>query len=101
MPDERLLSISSSSHLTPDDVARHSFGTVRRGFDPNEVRAFLESLAVSLRGVAERERQLLDEVADAEHRASNPVLDEATLTAAVDTLSMCSVSSSSRSMVAA
>ena len=83
MPEERLLSISSSSHLTPDDVARHSFGTVRRGFDPNEVRAFLESLAVSLRGVAERERQLLDEVADAEHRASNPVLDEATLTAAV------------------
>jgi len=83
MPDERLLSISSSSQLTPDDVARHSFGTVRRGFDPNEVRAFLESLAVSLRGVAERERQLLDEVADAEHRASNPVLDEATLTAAV------------------
>lgn len=83
MPEERLVSISSSSHLTPDDVARHSFGTVRRGFDPNEVRAFLESLAVSLRGVAERERQLLDEVADAEHRASNPVLDEATLTAAV------------------
>ncbi len=57
MPEERLLSISSSSHLTPDDVARHSFGTVRRGFDPNEVRAYLESLAVSLRGVAERERR--------------------------------------------
>ena len=83
MPEERLLSISSSSHLTPDDVARHSFGTVRRGFDPNEVRAFLESLAVSLRGVAERERELLDQVAEAEHRASNPVLDEATLTAAL------------------
>jgi vacuolar-type H+-ATPase subunit E/Vma4 len=33
--------------------------------------------------VAERERELLDEVAEAEHRASNPVLDEATLTAAV------------------
>ena len=85
MPEERLVSISSSSHLTPDDVARHSFGTVRRGFDPQEVRAFLESLAVSLRGVAERERQLLDDVADAEHRASHPVLDEATLTAALGT----------------
>jgi len=77
------MSISSSSHLTPDDVARHSFGTVRRGFDPNEVRAYLESLAVSLRGVAERERQLLDELADAEYRASHPVLDEPTLTAAL------------------
>ncbi len=79
------MSISSSSHLTPDDVARHSFGTVRRGFDPNEVRAYLESLAVSLRGVAERERQLLDELSDAEYRAAHPVLDEATLTAALGT----------------
>ncbi len=77
------MSISSSSHLTPDDVARHSFGTVRRGFDPNEVRAYLESLAVSLRGVGDRERQLLDELADAEYRAAHPVLDEATLTAAL------------------
>ena len=77
------MSISSSSHLTPDDVARHSFGSVRRGFDPNEVRAYLESLAVSLRSVAERERQLLDELADAEYRAAHPVLDEATLTAAL------------------
>ncbi len=77
------MSISSSSHLTPDDVARHSFGTVRRGFDPGEVRAYLESLAASLRGVAERERQLLDELSDAEYRASHPVLDEATLTAAL------------------
>jgi len=79
------MSISSSSHLTPDDVARHSFGTARRGFDPNEVRAYLESLAVSLRGVAERERQLLDELSDAEHRAAHPMLDEATLTAALGT----------------
>jgi DivIVA domain-containing protein len=83
MPEERLLSISSSSHLTPDDVARHSFATVRRGFDPGEVRAYLESLAVSLRGVAERERALLDELSEAEHRAAHPVLDEATLTAAL------------------
>ncbi len=85
MPEERLLSISSSSHLTPDDVARHSFGTVRRGFDPNEVRAYLESLAASLRGVAERERGLLDELSEAEYRAAHPVLDEATLTAALGT----------------
>ncbi len=79
------MSISSSSHLAPDDVARHTFGSVRRGFDPDEVRAYLESLAASLRGVAERERQLLEELADAEHRAAHPVLDEATLTAALGT----------------
>jgi DivIVA domain-containing protein len=85
MPEERLMSITSSSHLAPDDVARHTFGSVRRGFDPNEVRAYLESIAVSLRGVADRERELLSELADADHRAANPVLDEATLTAALGT----------------
>jgi len=79
------MSISSSSHLAPDEVARHSFGSVRRGFDPGEVRAYLESLAAGLRGVAERERQLFQELAEAEHRAANPVLDEPTLTAAVGT----------------
>jgi DivIVA domain-containing protein len=85
MPEERLRSITSSSHLAPDDVARHTFGSVRRGFDPNEVRAYLESLAVGLRALAEREEQLIQEVAAAEHRAANPVLDDAALTAALGT----------------
>ena len=85
MPEERLRSITSSSHLAPDDVARHTFGSVRRGFDPNEVRAYLESLAVGLRAMAEREAQLVQDVADAEHRAANPVLDDAALTAALGT----------------
>lgn len=79
------MSISSSSHLAPDDVARHSFSSVRRGFDPNEVRAYLESIAAGLRGIAEHERELLLELADAEHRAAHPVLDEPTLTAALGT----------------
>ena len=83
MSEERLLSISSSSHLTPDDVARHSFGTVRRGFDPGEVRAYLESLAAGLRGLAERERQLLDQLDAAEDRARNPEFDESMLTSAL------------------
>jgi DivIVA domain-containing protein len=85
MPEERLMSITSSSHLVPDDVARHTFGSVRRGFDPNEVRAYLESIAVGLRSIADREHELLRVLADAENRAANPVLDEATLTAAVGT----------------
>ncbi|MGD0391511.1 MAG: DivIVA domain-containing protein [Acidimicrobiales bacterium] len=85
MPEERMRSITSSSHLAPDDVARHTFGSVRRGFDPNEVRAYLESLAVGLQAIAERENQLIQEVADAEHRAANPVLDDAALTAALGT----------------
>ena len=85
MPEERLVSITSSLHLAPDDVARHTFGSVRRGFDPNEVRAYLESVAAGLRTVGEREQELLKALADAEHRAANPVLDEPTLTAALGT----------------
>jgi DivIVA domain-containing protein len=83
MSEDRLVSITSSSHLVPDDVARHTFGTVRRGFDPGEVRAYLESIALGLRSVGEREAELLRELADAEHRAAHPVLDQATLTDAV------------------
>ncbi len=85
MPEERLIPITSSFRLAPDDVARHTFASVRRGFDPSEVRAYLESVAAGLQGIADRERQLLEELADAEHRAANPVLDEPTLTSALGT----------------
>ena len=83
MPDERRMTISSSSHLVPDDVARHTFASVRRGFDPAEVRDYLESLATGLRAQAERERDLLAALASAEERAANPVIDDAMLTSAV------------------
>jgi DivIVA domain-containing protein len=83
MPEERRMTITSSPHLAPDDVARHTFASVRRGFDTDEVRDYLESISIALRGVADRERQLLQELAEAEHRAANPVLDEPTLTAAL------------------
>ncbi len=83
MSEERRLTITSSPLLSPDDVARHSFTTVRRGFDPKEVRAYLESLAHGLAGLAEREQALLEDLAEADRRVANPVLDEATLVAAL------------------
>ncbi|MHB1517847.1 MAG: DivIVA domain-containing protein [Acidimicrobiales bacterium] len=75
----------SSSHLAPEEVARHNFGLVRRGFDPEEVRAFLDSVAAEMRRMIDRERDLIGAIADAEHRAANPVLDERTLTSALGT----------------
>jgi DivIVA domain-containing protein len=69
--------------MHPDEVARHTFGTTRRGFDPAEVRTFLEHVARELVAAADREQELRRAVAEAEHRAVNPVLDEATLTAAL------------------
>jgi DivIVA domain-containing protein len=77
------MTITSSPLLAPDDVARHTFTTVRRGFDPKEVRSYLESLAHGLSSLAEREHELLEDLAATERRAQNPVLDEATLVAAL------------------
>jgi DivIVA domain-containing protein len=64
-------------------VARHTFGTARRGFDPAEVRVFLEQIAHEMEAAADREEELRAAIAEAERRAANPVLDEATLTAAL------------------
>ena len=83
MPEDRRLTISSSSRLHPDEVARHTFGTARRGFDPAEVRSFLEQISHEMQAAAEREETLRELADDAERRAANPVLDEATLTAAL------------------
>ena len=83
MPEDRRLTISSSSRLHPDEVARHTFGTARRGCDPAEVRIFLEQISHEMQATAEREEALREAVDDAERRAANPVLDEATLTAAL------------------
>src|ERR1700689_19631 len=65
MPEDRRLTISTSSRLHPDEVARHTFGTARRGFDPAEVRVYLEQIAHEMEA------------------APNPVLDEAPLPAAL------------------
>ena len=81
MPDERL-TISSSARVHPDEVARHTFGTTRRGFDPAEVRSFLEHVARELAS-ADREQELRRALTEAETRAANPILDETTLTAAL------------------
>lgn len=83
MPEDRRLTISTSSRTSPDEVARRTFATARRGFDPAEVRAYLEMVAREMLAAAEREEQWRDAVEAAERRAANPVLDENTLTAAL------------------
>lgn len=73
----------SSSRLVPTEVARHSFGTVRRGFEPQEVRAYLELVARELSVLDQREQDLRRQLADADERSLHPVIDEATLTTAL------------------
>ena len=73
----------SSSRIATGDIARHSFAIVRRGFDTDEVRAYLQSVSRSIEALEEREQELRDALADAEERAAHPVVDEATLTASL------------------
>jgi DivIVA domain-containing protein len=79
MDDRRIL----STRFNPNDVARTSFSTVRKGFDPQEVRAHLEMLARELAQLESRLRDTQDQLNEALHRAANPVIDEATLAAAL------------------
>ncbi len=82
MPDDRRLTISTASaRLSADDVQQHHFSTVRRGFDPDEVRGMLELVARELAVAAEREAELRAALSDAEQRARSPEIDEETLTA--------------------
>ncbi|MFZ0667645.1 MAG: DivIVA domain-containing protein [Acidimicrobiales bacterium] len=85
MAEDRPIAISSSNHLGPDEILRRTFATTRRGFDPTEVRTFLEEVARELSNATDREKALRAEVAEAEERAANPVLDEETLTSALGT----------------
>ncbi|HEY6425614.1 MAG TPA: DivIVA domain-containing protein, partial [Acidimicrobiales bacterium] len=73
----------SSSRIATGDIARHSFAVVRRGFDTDEVRAYLQSIARSIEALEERENELRTAVAEAEERAAHPVVDESTLTASL------------------
>ena len=70
----------SSSRIATGDIAQHSFAVVRRGFDPDEVRSYLQSVSRSLEALEGREEELRTALAEAEERAAHPVVDEATLT---------------------
>jgi DivIVA domain-containing protein len=70
----------SSSRIAAGDIAQHSFAVVRRGFDTDEVRSYLQSVARSLETLEAREEELRAALAEAEERAAHPVVDEATLT---------------------
>ncbi len=61
-----------------------NFTTVRKGgYDPNEVRIQLESLAREMGHLESRIRELQDQLSEAQRRAANPTFDEATLAGAL------------------
>jgi cell division septum initiation protein DivIVA len=61
-----------------------NFTTMRKGgYDPNEVRIHLESIAREMGHLESRIRELQDQLSEAQRRAANPTFDEATLAGAL------------------
>ena len=61
-----------------------NFTTLRKGgYDPNEVRIQLESIAREMGHLEARIRELQDQLSEAQRRAANPTFDEATLAGAL------------------
>jgi DivIVA domain-containing protein len=48
----------SMAQFTPDDITQQTFRTSFRGFDPNEVRSYLESLAAAVAGLVKERDQI-------------------------------------------
>jgi len=81
MDDRRILSTTRQSSA---EIARMNFTTVRKGgYDPNEVRIQLESVAREMGHLEARIRELQDQLSEAHRRAANPTFDEATLAGAL------------------
>ena len=74
----------STTRQTSVEIARTNFTVVRKGgFDPQEVRSHLDAVSREVGHLENRLRDLQDQLSEALRRAANPVLDEATLAAAL------------------
>jgi DivIVA domain-containing protein len=84
MADEPRIVISSEPSLGAEEVARRTFATSFRGYDPAEVRAFLRRVADELGALREREADLRRRLEESQRRAATPPsLDEAALMTAL------------------
>ena len=74
----------STTRQSSTEIARSNFNTVRKGgFDPQEVRSHLETVAREVGHLENRIRDLQEQLSEALRRAANPTFDEATLAAAL------------------
>ncbi|MDB5047737.1 MAG: putative cell-division initiation protein DivIVA [Fibrobacteres bacterium] len=72
--------------ITPLDIKKHEFGTRFKGFDPDEVRALLESIAKDFEELTRQNIQLSERLKIAEERLNHYRLIEKTLQDAVITI---------------
>lgn len=81
--DRRQRVITSTPHVSPEEVASRNFATSFRGYAETEVRAFLKRVAEELVNARERERELTTAVDDleAQLRAPRPLSEQELLDA--------------------
>jgi DivIVA domain-containing protein len=75
--------LGTGERLSADLIAQRGFTTNRRGFDPDEVKGFLKSVADTVRDLREQLRVAEAARQDAEYRALHPKIDEEMLVAGV------------------
>lgn len=76
--------MAAAGPISADEVARKTFPSSFRGFDPDQVRVFLGQVAAELAALQERERLLIERVAAAEAKAAEAeAAAEAAIAAAV------------------
>ena len=74
----------SSARSSASEIVRTNFTPLRKGgIDPHEVNAHLEAVAREVAHLENRLHEVREQLADAEYRAANPKLDEATLASAL------------------
>lgn len=74
------LPLSSRPAFLPDEVARREFATVFRGYDPAEVRSFLNQMSEQIVETADRVAELQKMLTETQERVKNPELTEEMVT---------------------
>ncbi|MDQ6928048.1 MAG: DivIVA domain-containing protein [Actinomycetota bacterium] len=82
MDDDRVV-ISSALVFSPETVASRAFNVVFRGYEQNEVRAFLKRIADEMGAAATRDAELRRSLQEALTRAAHPEVNEDVLTNAL------------------
>jgi len=70
--DRRQRLISSTPHLSPDEIASRQFGKRPRGYAESEVRGFLKRVSEELAAARERENELLATIDALEEQLRQP-----------------------------
>ena len=68
--------LSSRPAFLPDEIARREFATNFRGYDPAEVRTFLNQLSEQQSEQADRVAEMQRNLADIQQQVNSPELDE-------------------------